>query len=780
MLAISRLERDGTYDARYGGCKPPMSSDAGYSSRSWRANGSNPAPDDREANTPDSVIEVPPENAGRRPDLPTVRERLEGMYEKYPDRLLRPVSETHSRKLRLDALEKPEVVRKEYETGEFETEVTFETARRDAKSWLKTVSNFLYDFEEYRDMKLRMSRGDERRGDYESFKIDLYNSFHTKYQKQQYAKLKGLKRMTTGEEPEDSPTGERYCGEFAEPVCVLFAFTASSTPDNYYPNEDSLRFRPVVDHDREIRDAWSGSSNSVKRTLRYLLEEKAGLSSDDYVWWWQSEPHTGEGDAAGFSHSHPIVILDNAETDADAPDMFDSETYRPVVAKHVEVCETAKWSAHRITDGEKSSVKVSSGDEIEDVAAYISEYIQVNTEDDLLERSDEYIMWAAAQWASSTQKYSKNQTATDAITADRCHQEYRDSDAHQHHDHGERVTRSDRRGKEYECNECGSTWQIDQSPETLAECNLSADGGLSVEDEKATGAARDGGVVSFDYDTVELVETDEEATGDTRENGVSDGELSFAELWRDARSGSRVGHTGVVRECSHPPESNTCPLCCAEGETVAAETPIPTSATAHTPESEVTGFERAPEWRPESIVKEWSGEETDIGKPSGVSYGEVVVDGHGAIPPEKCIPPRLLEGPEPWKGENGITEREVRSGEYPPPEVIIEQLSEVARGKRVTPKTWLDDWYARRFETGVEPDASALKDKTREVDDKPAVVKEVENSLGEPLDRAERLVVERIEMVEGAHPDKDVIGLAAKYDAIEHMDIVKATLECVR
>lgn len=739
-----------------------MSSEAGNSSAAWRANGSYPAKADREANTPDSVIPIQPENSGRPTDIPTPKERIRDIVREYPEKVLRPISEQHGAKLRRDTLEDAERVRREYETGEFETEVTFETVRQDGKSWLDVIWTFLRDYEEYRDRYLRMARGDDRRGDYESFLIDLYNSYDPKYQKEQYAKLKALKRMAVGEDREKSPTGEKFDGEYEEPVAVIFGLTASATPTGRY-GDSEVRYRPVVDHDREIREAWSGSSNSVKRTLRYVLEEKAGLSSESYMWWWQSEPHAGEGEAAGYSHSHPVVIFDRAEVDAESPDMTDRETYRSVVAKHVEVCETAKWSAHEITRGEKSSVKVSHGDDIEDVAAYIADYIQVDTEADLLERSEEYIMWAASQWASSTQKYSKNKTATEAITADKCHQQYVDSETEQTADHAERVTRS---GEKFECYECGSTWCVSQSPETLTEARVGCetDGGLSVGCETKE-------TVSFDYEDVSVIESSETAR-DGAEDDVRETPETFAERWPSARSGGRIGQETVARECEHESGSNKCPCCCEEGETVAADIQVPDSARAPDRETVRSGFERAPEWRPEAVVQKWSGEERLIGEPSGVEYGEVTVPGKDAIAPEKCIPPGLLKQPEPWTEVEGLTEEQIRSGEYPPPEVIASQLAEVHHGKRITPKEWPDDWYARRYE-----ESTSVADDDREWS---PIVEKVEDRSPESLTVEEKQIVERIELVESAHAEADAVVLAGKYDAVCHIELVERTLEVCR
>jgi len=229
-------------------------------------------------------------------------------------------------------------------------------------------------------------------------------------------------------------------------------------------------------------------------------------------------------------------------------------------------------------------------------------------------------------------------------------------------------------------------------------------------------------------------------------------------------------------------------------------------------------------------VQKWSGEETEIGEPSGVTYGEVVVKGHDTIPMEMCIPPRLLKQPEPWTEVEELDESQIRSGEYPPPEVIAEQLSEVhalqpeaevecptdgcewsemvevhvetvlcpeCEGSRqsrrisvpdepdnidghVTPKEWLDDWYARRFETDREPDTSVTEDDTTDIDEKPPVVEDVERDLERELSEDEMKVAKRIEIVEDAHPDKGVVELSAEYDAIDYMEVVESTLHCVR
>ena len=700
-----------------------MSTDAGNSSAAWRSNGSYPASDDTDANTPDPKIEVPPENAGR-PDVPTPEERVQEILEEYPDRVLRSVSTEHRRKLREEALYEPETVEKEVEVGEHETVRIDEEASRSARSWIDVIDRFLRDYEEYRDAYLRMARGREDKNDRETFRVNLFNSFAPEYQTQQYARLKAMKRMLVGEPARDSPTGEEYPGEFDEPVTVLFGLTESSLRGDQYA--------PVVDHDRDIRNGWGGA-DGVRRTLRYVLQDKLGLDSSDYAWWFQSEPHPGGGDAAGMSHAHPVVVFDASAADVPLEEL-DAETFRPVIAKHVSECEHAEWSAHRIDDTDKSAVKVKKPGEIEDFAGYVSEYLAVSPDEDLLERSAEYLMWAAAQWASTTQKYSKSRTATAAIDADKCHQQYADPDAEQATDHGERVVRSDRQNTAFECAECGSEFGVDQSPDTLVEARRTAsDGGTITTDAESDETAA---CVSFDYPTVELVPS--VTTADTADE--SDGKQTLCERWPSADEAAAIGEPVRTRRCDHEPGAAECPLCCADGETVDASVPIPTDATARDAPEQREVIDRVPQWSPEAVVRLRSGDETPIGEPSGVDYGEVIVEGADAIAPEKLVNPDKLRGPEPWKivrrcdkcrerlvhRGNGpvarcecgqrepprsipFTEQEVRSGEVPPPELIEQQLYEIHRATAdgsggATAKEWDADWYAREHEsTDAEP-----------------------------------------------------------------------------
>lgn len=637
-----------------------MSSSEGDLSASRPSNGSYPASDGSAAILSDSE---------KRPDVPTVEERVNGILAAYPERTMRPVSETHGQKLREEALYDPETVEREVDVGGGESMMVSDEVERPARCLADVLERFLEDHERYRDMKLRMVRGRSDKGDREEFLVDLENSFSSGYQEKQYARLKALERMLIGEPGEESPTGEEYPGMFEESVTVLFGLTASSLRGG--------DFVPIVDHDRSIREAWSGS-DGVRRTLRYVLQDKLGLDSSDYAWWFQSEPHPGGGDAAGYSHAHPVVVLDAAAADVSL-DELDAETFRPVVAKHVSECEGAEWDAHRVRkESEKSAVKVKKPDEIQSLAGYLSEYIGVDPGTDLMERSDEYLMYSASQWASSTQKYSKSRTATAAIDADRCHQEYADDEAGQEFDHGEKVVRSDRPGVEYECAGCGSEFCVDQSPDTLVEARRVSDGGVGGSSE------REPVVREVDFEHSEVVEVSVRSEA-SESGGVPE---TLRGKWPSADEAASVGGSTVERECEHTDGSAECPLCCPDGERVDASVSIPPGA--EPPESvpyEVESFGRVPQWNAEAVVWEWSDEEKIIDRPGGAVYEEVVVEGADAIPPEKLIPPDKLRTPEP----------DVDPTEYPPPELIERQLAEVHHGDRITAKTWPDDWHEQRY-----------------------------------------------------------------------------------
>lgn len=648
-----------------------MSSSDDVAGRSRLSNQSNPA----------SVSIGPDEpDFNSRPDVPFPDERIAEVLAKFPDRAMTRLTETHGRKVRKDAMGEKVTASTEVEIDETgQTKTVTDTVAWPADTWIGALESMLEWYEDYRGLELKMSRGSRAYGDYEDFQVGLENSFSPVYQERQYAQLKALERQLLGGDYEEYDAAES--GAYEVPVTVLMGLTSSSLTD-------SREYRCSIEHDREIREAWSGSSNSVKRTLRYVLDERLGLDSTDYSWHWQAEPHPGGGDAAGYSHAHPVVVFDAAAitTDVTLEDVTENEFWRPVVAKHVDICEGAEWSAHRITEGEKSAVNAKDGREIKDFASYVAEYIATDPDEDLLERSAEYLLWSASQWASSSQKYSRSRSATAAIGADRCQQQYMSAESEQVHEHGSRIVRSDRPGISFECFECGSHHAISQSESSLGKARLLLD-----DDDSASTSP----------------ESEPEPEPDSEGPTVFAGR-NVSERWPSARSVASVGEPVRPRECSHS-EPDTCPLCATETEspdhTVSGEVPLPVSAVAPDARGWSVGELRAPEWRPESIVETYADEEHQIGAPSGVEYARVVVEGTETVMGKTdwpYLPPASrLEGPEPWLESGLFTESDVRSGLVPPPEIVAREWGETLDpARRPSAKEWSADWYAERFEIG--------------------------------------------------------------------------------
>jgi hypothetical protein len=132
-------------------------------------------------------------------------------------------------------------------------------------------------------------------------------------------------------------------------------------------------------------------------------------------------------------------------------------------------------------------------------------------------------------------------------------------------------------------------------------------------------------------------------------------------------------------------------------------------------EWESSGFDREPSWSPDAVVKTASDEVTEIGSPGGTAYAEIVVEGADALVNTSSLPylppPSVLDGPEPWRDTELFTEAEVRTGEIPPPELVARELAEVTQsGRRVTPKQWDLDWYAKRFECESDGDGMQLEE----------------------------------------------------------------------
>lgn len=413
-------------------------------------------------------------------ELPSPTEKVREFLDEFGERAHIPMSQEHGRELRPGAFEEETQVSK-YVMESGETEEVEEVVERRAVPWWQTVANMLEWHADYHRSRLRLEYGEESDPTHEVLDVDLENSWFAAYQDKERAKLKALERETVGFETcEECET--RYCqdteehdtehvaGRFEEPIVALTGRTASGAG------------RPPVDHARAIAEAWS--NGGVRRSLRYVLETKLGLENDEWVRWTQGEPHPGEGENQGYHHAHDIVILDGAAASGEVT----AATFKPVIDSHVAEVEHAGPRAHDLDasaeewengDVETVSVKHVEGEIEESVASYAAAYL-ANESLDLLERSPEYLAWAASMWATETQKGIKSDSANHAIKADKCKHEH--ATGEKETEHGERVVRRDiRGGSQIVCASCGSPWGIDQS-QTLASARMdtaevAADGG---------------------------------------------------------------------------------------------------------------------------------------------------------------------------------------------------------------------------------------------------------------------------------------------------------------
>lgn len=491
-----------------------------------------------------------PETADRDfAELPTKPELLREIEETYPERAALPICNTDGQKLREEAV--VEVVEVEEwaacpvcaapaERGcdhnvPMETGTVERVVERRAATWIEVAGVLLESYEDYRYLRLRLRKGDE------TFTIPLTNSWQPEYQREQFAKLKGLERQVIGYET-CVDCNEFYCsrpaehdtefrrGKQADPYTVIVTRTASSTPGG--------GFIPPVEHDRAIADSWP----QVKRATRYALEDVLGLEPGDWEYHRQSEPHTSGGPASCYAHEHIILLIDAAplELSKAETEAVLRTALEPVIEKHVEETPGAKMAAHPLDhdDPKKQALSVKRvGPEEGDVSypsSYAAKYLGLDEFDDLYERSPEYIMWAASQWATNTQKATRSDGANAAIAADRCKQRYHSPESVQQERHGEVVREAaDGARHDLECWHCGSPFEINQESEagTLAEARLD-DGRPAFRSPKEAAAAVVAGPELVDGRDVPVVTDGGEETGD-----------GLRARWSDARAAASVGES---------------------------------------------------------------------------------------------------------------------------------------------------------------------------------------------------------------------------------------------
>jgi len=246
---------------------------------------------------------------------------------------------------------------------------------------------------------------------------------------------------------------------FDEPRIAMVTRSASSKPNGE-------RVSPV-EHANQLQQSWEPTYHAMRNTLRSLGYD----IGEDWQYIRVVEPHTAKrGDGRGinscYPHEHVILVVDG--------DVSESEL-RPIVDKHVEACEWAGESAH----GE-DAIEVREPDELNDVAAYVSDYCSIEPVG-LWEREPSYLGFAAAMDAGNMRTFSRSEAATDAAKADACRQRAESPKAEQEATHGENVRRT--AGGETVCAECGCGHDIQQDKTLTAHRTgqVATDGGRAGE-----------------------------------------------------------------------------------------------------------------------------------------------------------------------------------------------------------------------------------------------------------------------------------------------------------
>jgi len=552
----------------------------------------------RHTNETNSVTPSQPGNSpNAERELPTPAERVAEFREKYGHLARLPLTEVPGQKLRESLLE-------EY-TTEVEVEpmtdmengtTVYELDQRLPLTWEAAVEQLLESYEDSLNTTLKLERGYEGDPEHDVFLKEAETSWMVSYQKRYFAELKGWVRETIGG---TRPSGGDCEGKFENPHVAVLTRTSSSVP---YGD----RLAPV-DHGTSVNDAWSPVYDKIRNHLRSL-----GFESDEWDYYRKEEPHTSErGGAVNrcYTHEHTMLIVDGPVT---------AEDFRPIMEKHVEKCDGAGMDAHRNepcaehADEAASDwnaavsgcpdcdtpVSVLPAEEVEDVAAYVASYTGIKPAG-LLERSVEYIAWAAVQWAMNKKRRTRSDPAGWAATADACKQRYESDKSEQEVNHGEEIVASDQRGVEFECAECGSPWKIDQDHDTLTSARLSPG------DSAGTPAVADGGVEVPDREE-ELRERWPSASGAATYGETPTERKKRRAIESHLEKNPNASVTEVLGACSLPPD----------------DADLVREVMAGVDRSEVVGFDSPPEWRFDAVIID--DEEHPAASGGGVDMAEVV------------------------------------------------------------------------------------------------------------------------------------------------------------
>lgn len=491
--------------------------------------------------------------AGEDRDIPTPSERVAEFFEEYPERAGLPVAREPGQSLRSEyAVEDREHWQaepiSEHEKPPTGTQVT----AVNPVTWVEAVERTLERYEETRRTTVNLEKGRPGEPEYAEFSVESETRWFASYQKRYFAQLNGwLRELTGGERPNGATAGT-----FEDPYIVLLTRSASAAPAGEHLGP--------VDHANEIRDSWEPVYHTLRNTMRSLGFEMG----EDWQYERRMEPHKGErggGTNWCYTHEHTVIVVDGEISAADL---------EPVLAKHVEACDPAGAEAHE--PGE--AAEVFPAEKMENLAAYVGSYCGIEPTE-LLERETEYVAWAGAMDAGNIRTKSRSDAAKHAAAADACKQRCESAQSEQEDRHGERIIRSSKRGYQYECAECGSPHQVEQSHDTLTSARLA------------------GG------------ESDETAVCDGGRDFEGERVASLRGRWQDARAAASVGETPtrvrqrerIAEELERRPGATAATVVGRLGLAPDAK-PFVEEVRAGADRSGVVGFERPPSWRVKSVT----------------------------------------------------------------------------------------------------------------------------------------------------------------------------------
>ncbi len=427
---------------------------------------SDPSAVSRHSNVNKSVNSATAENPPSENNGPTTEERIADKLREfvmaYPLRENLPVASDDGTAIRADYAEfvEEEWIENQPDTPEFEIEPAArgtDTKAQSGVKWGDAVETLLEKFARTEKTTVNLEKGDWRNpAEHETFEIDANNRWFGEYQKKYNAQIDAWLRELSGGE---RPSGGETAATFDNPRVALLTRSASSKPNGE-------RVSPV-EHANQLQQSWEPTYHAMRNTLRSLGHDLG----DDWQYIRVVEPHTAKrGDGRGvnscYPHEHVVLVVDGDVSESDL---------RPIIDKHVEACDWAGESAHG-----GDAIEVREPDELNDVAAYVSDYCSIEPVG-LWEREPAYLGFAAAMDAGNIRTFSRSESAREAAKADACRQRAESEKAEQEATHGERVRRT--AGGETVCAECGCGHDIQQDATLTAHRTgqVATDGGRAGE-----------------------------------------------------------------------------------------------------------------------------------------------------------------------------------------------------------------------------------------------------------------------------------------------------------